>query len=81
MTASSGQTIASAAHGSVVEVPVNSAIKERGLRNCTPAQMPNRLDSRWLSHRSTPLAGTNTSSVANGSASGWASIAPRPSAS
>ena len=32
-----------------------------------PAPRPRTCDSRWLSHRSTPLAGTRTSSAANGS--------------
>lgn len=81
MTASSGHTMASAAQGSESAVSVSSAISERGLRNWTFAHTPRRLDSRWLSQRSTPLAGTSTSSVANGSADGCASSAPRPSAS
>ena len=88
ITSSSGQTIASGDHGSSSAVPVISAISECGLRNATPAQTPSAplprprmCDSRWLSHRSTPRAGTSTSSSANGSGSGSASSAPRPSAS
>ena len=60
-------------------MPVSSATSERGNRNSTPAHtpsplpspdVPSRCESRWLSHRSTPRAGTSTSSVANGSSSG-----------
>ena len=55
-----------------------SATRLRGDRNRTPAQTPSsrpsagprRCESRWDSHRSTPLAGTITSSWANGSGSG-----------
>ena len=66
---------------------VISAIRECGLRNAMPAQTPSWPSprprmwlSRWLSQRSTPLAGTMTSSSAKGSGRGVASSAPRPSA-
>ena len=69
--------MASGDHGSSSAVPVISAISECGLRNATPAQTPSApsprprmCESRWLSHRSTPFAGTMTSSSAKGSASG-----------
>ncbi len=55
--------------------------------NTTPEQIPSRADpapstveSRCASHRSTPFAGTATTSDANGSASGVARTAARPSA-
>ena len=88
ITSSSGQTMASGAHGSSSAVPVISAISECGFLNSTPAHTPSApeprprtWDRRWLSHRSIPRAGTRTSSVANGSSSGCERRAPRPSAS
>ena len=67
----------SGAHGSSSVVPVISAISECGFLNSTPAHTPSApaprprtCDNRWLSHRSTPRAGTRTSSEANGSGSG-----------
>ena len=88
MTSSSGHVMASGDQGSSSTVPVISAISEPGLRNDTPAHTPSprrprprTCESRWLSHRSTPRAGTSTSSSANGSGSGSASRAPSPSAS
>ena len=70
MTSSSGQTMASGDQGSSSSVPVISAISECGLRNAMPAQTPSApvprprtWDSRWLSQRSTPRAGTRTSSI------------------
>ncbi len=87
-TSSSGQVIASGDHGSSSAVPVISAMSEAGERNAMPAQTPSApsprprtCESRWLSQRSMPRAGTSTSSSANGSGSGSASNAPRPSAS
>ena len=87
-TPSSGQTSASGAHGSSSGRARTSATSDRGERNSTPAQTPSsptpaprRCESRWLSQRSTPLAGTITSSEANGSASGLPSRSARPSTS
>ena len=89
ITSSSGHTMASGDHGSSSTVPVISAISERGLRNATPAQTPSApsprprmCDSRWLSHRSTPLrAGPRRAPRRTGRAAASDSSAPRPSAS
>ena len=85
MVSISGHVMASGDHGSSSTVPVISAIKEAGLRNEIPAHTPSPLspaprtcDSRWLSHRSTPRAGTRTNSSANGSGRGLASSVPSP---
>ena len=87
-TSRSGQASASGAHGSSSRAPVISATSEPGDRNSTAAQTPSpagpapsTCESRWLSHRSIPRAGTTTSSLANGSGSGAASNRPSPSAS
>ena len=58
-----------------------------GERNATPAQMPSpsgapsRCERRCANHRSTPFAGTATTSAAKGSAGGRASTSARASAS
>ena len=71
ITSSSGHVMASGDHGSDSVVPVSSAINDRGDRIDTPAQTPSApsprprvRESRWLSQRSTPRAGTTTSSSA-----------------
>ena len=43
--------------------------------------VPSTCDSRWVTHRSTPLAGTATTSGANGSAGGSRSTSASPSTS
>ena len=89
MTSSSGQTSPSGAHGSSSRVRAARRPATAADRNRTPAQtpsprapgVPSRWDSRWVSHRSTPLAGTTTTSWANGSSSGVDSRSPSASAS
>ena len=88
IAASSGQVSASGAHGSSSRVPVTSANSERGERRSTPAHTPSSCPAaprRWLSRcasqRSTPRAGTTTTSVANGSSRGAESRSPSPRAS
>ena len=80
MVSSSGQTSRSGSHGSSCSRPSSSETSDRGWRNRTPAHtpspprgpVPSRCESRWVSQRSTPLAGTTTTSCANGSSSGVA---------
>ena len=85
ITSSSGQASASGAHGSSSRVPVISATSDPGERKSTAAQTPSPAgpapstwESRWLSHRSIPRAGTTTSSLANGSGSGVGEQPPEP---
>ena len=70
MTPSNGHTIRSGSQGSSRSLSSSVVTSDRGLTNRTPAQIPSppraptpsRCDSRWVSQRSTPRAGTTTSS-------------------
>ena len=60
-------------------VPINRPVEGKSMPEQMPspaAPAPRTVDSRWASHRSTPFAGTATTSWANGSASG----SPTPAA-
>ena len=89
MTSSSGHASRSGLHGSSASRSSSIDTSEWGVTKSTPAQTPSpprpptpsRCDSRWVSQRSTPRAGTTTTSRANGSGSGVTSRSARPSAS
>ena len=89
IVASSGQTRWSGSQGSSRSRSSSIETSECGLRNRTPAHTPSpprdptpsRWLSRWVSQRSTPFAGTTTTSSANGSSRGVATSSPSASAS